>query len=158
MIKTGRLQIYPASRSQMEAAIEAESDEEMKKAYHEMLDGCLQHPGQWDWYAMWMIELHDGTHIGDLCFKGLIPDSNPEIGYGILPEYQGQGYASEAVQAAVIWAFQDPVVSAVEAETDPENTASQRVLQKCGFTPTGIIGEEGPRFLLSRHEITNRAL
>ena len=73
MIKTGRLQIYPASRSQMEAAIEAESDEEMKKAYNEMLDGCLQHPGQWDWYAMWMIELHDGTHIGDLCFKGLMP-------------------------------------------------------------------------------------
>ena len=150
MIKTRRLQIYPASRSQMEAAIEAESDEEMKKAYKEMLDGCLQHPGQWDWYAMWMIELHDGTHIGDLCFKGLIPGSNPEIGYGILPEYQGQGYASEAVQAAVIRAFQDPMVSAVEAETDPGNTASQRVLQKCGFIPTGTIGEEGPRFILSQ--------
>ena len=150
MIKTGRLQIYPASRSQMEAAIEAESDEEMKKAYNEMLDGCLQHPGQWDWYAMWMIELHDGTHIGDLCFKGLMPGSNPEIGYGILPAYQGQGYASEAVQAAVIRAFQDPMVSAVEAETDPGNTASQRVLQKCGFIPTGTNGEEGPRFILSR--------
>ncbi len=34
----------------------------------------------------------------------------------------------------------------VEAETDPENKKSQRVLEKCGFAPLGIIGEEGPRF------------
>ena len=33
------------------------------------------------------------------------------------------------------------------AETDPDNIASQRVLEKAGFAPTGEQGEEGPRFL-----------
>ena len=35
----------------------------------------------------------------------------------------------------------------VEAETEPYNKASQRVLAKCGFVPNGIIGEEGPRYV-----------
>ena len=150
MIRTERLTIYPASQEQMEAMIASEQDEELKKAYTEMLEGCLRHPDQWDWYAMWMIEKTDGTHIGDLCFKGLREDGIAEIGYGILEEYQGQGYATEAVQTACRWAFLHPDVRSLEAETDAGNAASQRVLEKCGFRPNGIIGEEGPRFTLGR--------
>ena len=148
MIKTNRLRIYPASREQMEAFIAAETDAELKKAYTEMLEGCLHHPDQRQWYAMWMIELADGTHIGDLCFKGLCANGATEIGYGILEEYQGQGYATEAVGAAVSWALQQPGVTRVEAETEPDNRASRRVLEKCGFVPSGTIGEEGPRFFV----------
>ena len=146
MIETKRLKIYPAAQEQMETFIAAETDAELKKAYTEMLEGCLQHPDQWQWYAMWMIELRDGTHIGDLCFKGLDASGMVEIGYGILEEYQGQGYATEAVGAAVLLALQQPGVSRVEAETEPGNQASQRVLEKCGFLPVGTVGEEGPRF------------
>ena len=115
-------------------------NDELKKAYCEMLEGCLSHPDQWDWYAMWMIEKTDGTHIGDLCFMGLKGNGNPEIGYGILDEFQGQGYATEAVKLALRWAFGFPEVAAVEAEADPENAASQKVLDKCGFQATGEIG------------------
>ena len=150
MIETERLRVYPATREQMEAVIAAEIDEGLKAAYTEMLAGCLRHPEQWAWYAMWMIERRDGTHVGDLCFKGFTSNNTAEIGYGILDSYQGLGYASEAVSAAVAWAFQNPELQAVEAETDPENTASQRVLKKCGFTATGETGEEGPRFAKTR--------
>lgn len=38
-------------------------------------------------------------------------------------------------------------VCAVEAETDPENVASQNVLMRAGFVKNGVIGEEGPRFV-----------
>ena len=117
-METDRIRIYPANREQMESSILAEKDDELKKAYGEMLDGCLAHPDQWDWYAMWMIEKTDGTHIGDLCFKGL-EEENPEIGYGILEEFQGNGYATEAVKLALKWAFDHPGIIAVEAETDP---------------------------------------
>ena len=41
MLSTERLRIYPASREQMEAMIASEQDEELKKAYDEMLEGCL---------------------------------------------------------------------------------------------------------------------
>ena len=146
MIETKRLKIYPAAREQMEASIAAEADAGLKKAYAEMLEGCLRYPDEWQWYAMWMIELRDGTHIGDLCFKGLGANGAVEIGYGILEEYQGQGYATEAIDATVVWALKQSNVTRVEAETEPDNRASQRVLEKCGFLPSGTVGEEGPRF------------
>ena len=134
----------------METIISSETNAELKAAYSEMLDGCLQNPDQWEWYAIWIIELSDGTHIGDLCFKGLDSNGVAEIGYGILEEYQGQGYATEAVKAALRWAFQNPNVTAIEAETDADNAASKRVLEKCGFVANGIIGKEGPRYALKR--------
>ena len=134
----------------MEAFIASQADDGLKAAYTEMLESCLQHPGQWDWYAMWMIELKDRTHVGELCFKGLDSNGAAEIGYGILEEYRGQGYATEAVKAVSAWAFQKTDVTAIEAETDAANTASKRVLEKCGFTATGETGEEGPRYVLTR--------
>ena len=118
-----------------------------------MLEGCLTHPDRWDWYAMWIIERSDGTHIGDLCFKGLEDNRNPEIGYGILDEFQGKGYATEAVKLALKWAFGHPEITAVEAESDPGNAASQRVLEKCGFKANGETGEEGPRFIVYKETI-----
>lgn len=150
IIETERIRIYPASREQMEVMIASETDAELQKAYREMLEGCRRNPDRWEWHAMWMIELPDGTHIGDLCFKGLDASGTAEIGYGILEEYQGQGYATEAVQAALRWAFLRPEVKEIEAETDPENKASQRVLEKCGFAPNGKFGEEGPRYTCKR--------
>ena len=150
MIETERLRIYVASRCTMEHVIDATADADLKTAYQEMLDGCLAHPEQWEWYGIWMIELSDGTRVGDLCFKGLRDDGVAEIGYGILDEHQGHGYATEAVKAALTWAFAQPGVTAIEAETDSGNAASQRVLAKCGFVPNGVMGEEGPRFVLTR--------
>ena len=148
VIETKRLRIHTASEDEMKSLIENQTDEELKKAYSEMLRECLAHPENRDWYATWMIEKKDGTYIGDLCFKGLNPDGSVEIGYGITEENQGQGYATEAVEAAVSWALKQPGVCRVEAETDPENKKSQRVLEKCGFAPSGITGEEGPRFFI----------
>lgn len=152
ILETERLRLWPADRGQMEAAIAAETDPELIKAYTEMLEGCLAHPDLWEWYAMWVIEQNDGTPVGDLCFKGLPETGVPEIGYGLQEEYWGRGYATEAVRAALNWALGQPGVVAVEAETDPENAASQRVLEKCGFRPNGTLGEEGPRFTLTRSE------
>lgn len=150
MIETERLKIYVASRDAMEKLIELQTDEVLKAAYTEMLDGCLKQPDQWEWYAVWMIERKDGTNVGDLCFKGMGPTGAVEIGYGILEAYEGNGYATEAVAAAVRWAGQQPGVVRVEAETEPGNIASQRVLEKCGFAADGTIGKEGPRFVWKR--------
>ena len=69
MIENERIKIYPASQEQMKKYIVSEMDEELKKAYEEMLDGCLSHPGEWDWYAMWMIETGWNTYRRSL-FQG----------------------------------------------------------------------------------------
>ena len=150
LIETERLRLYPATREQMEAAIASTEDEGLKAAYTEMLDGCLAHPAHWAWYAMWNIEQKDGTQVGDLCFKGIAADGAVEIGYGILDAYQHRGYASEAVRAAIDWAARQPGVRVIEAESESDNAASLRVLEKCGFVPSGAMGEEGPRFVLKQ--------
>lgn len=153
MITTGRLRIFPAARGMMEETVSSEKDPELRQAYSEMLNCCLCHPDQWEWYAMWVIELAGGERVGDLCFKGLDENGVAEIGYGILEGYRGRGYATEAVAAACRWAFGHAEVRSLEAETDEGNTASQRVLEKCGFRRNGTCGEEGPRFTLTRPDI-----
>ena len=151
MLETRRLKIYASTQEIMEQFIKTQTIDVLKAAYTEMLNGCLRNPDQWEWYAIWMIELKDGTHIGELCFKGLSADGIAEIGYGISEEYRNNGYATEAVKAVLDWAFAHQEVIAVEAETDPNNTASKRVLEKCEFALNGVIGEEGARWSVSKH-------
>lgn len=144
MIETKRLKIYASSKEQMEEFIAAQSVDALKAAYSEMLNGALEHRDRWEWYAIWMIELKDGTHIGELCFKGVDEKGFAEIGYGIAGNFQGYGYATEAVCAAVDWALEQNMITCVTAEVDKDNIASRRVLEKSGFEPTGRSGEEGP--------------
>ena len=55
MIETNRLKIYAATKEMMETFIEAQTMDMLKEAYTEMLNSCLEHPEEWDWYAIWMI-------------------------------------------------------------------------------------------------------
>lgn len=157
VIETQRLLIHTASQEEMVRFIEQQTDDILITAYREMLQGCLDHPDQWIWYAIWFIEQKNGVHVGDLSFKGLHADGSVEIGYGISEEHQGNGFATEAVEAAVTWALHQPGICRVEAETEPENKASQRVLAKCGFVPSGILGEEGPRFFKTQIDQSQNA-
>lgn len=150
MLDTNRLRLHPAPREEAEQLVELQTDAEMKSAYQQMLEGGLAHRWQWVWYTPGIITLKDGTFIGDLCFKGVDTSGAAEIGYGLLPDYVGKGYATEAVSAAVRWALDQPGICRIEAETEPDNLASQRVLKKCGFTPSGIMGKEGPRFCMEK--------
>ena len=58
------------------------------------------------------------------------------------------GYMTEAVIAMTRWASEQVDVKYVEAETELDNRASQRVLEKAGFVLNGNIGVEGPRYVL----------
>ena len=114
-----------------------------------MLRGSREHPQARLWYTAWgAYRKNTGELVGDLCFKG--PSAQPEIGYGMIEAFWGRGYATESAGAMCRWALAQPGVTAVEAETAPDNAASIRVLAKLGFQPTGTLGEEGPRFLLKR--------
>lgn len=89
-------------------------------------------------WGIWIV-IHRGENVvGAAGFKGR-PDAEGtvEIGYGVAPACRGQGYATEAVQALVGWAFSHPEVKRVVAECAPDNPASIRVLDKAGFRLTG---------------------
>lgn len=148
-LETERLYLYPLSDEEMEQLIATETDPAMKQAYTEMLQGCLTAPKDRVWYAVWNMERKDapGTVVGDLCFKGVDTNGMTELGYGLRAGCCGRGYMREAVKALTAWALAQPGVTRVEAETDPHNLASQKVLACAGFVPTGTFGEEGPRFV-----------
>lgn len=76
--------------------------------------------------------------IGDLCFKGApCEDGSVEIGYGIYPAFEKRGFITEAVEVLCHWALKQKYVRSVRAETNKENIASQKVLQKNGFVFMG---------------------
>ena len=147
MIQTERLMIRAASDEEMRELIAKEPDEGVKAAYGEMLSLSIENPSLREWYAAWLITLPGGERVGELCFRGLPPDGAVELGCGLLPDFWGKGYATEAVIAVTEWALKQPGVSRIEAEAEEDNLASLRVLEKAGFVPTGERGEEGPRFV-----------
>ncbi|WP_298306039.1 GNAT family N-acetyltransferase [Flavobacterium sp.] len=64
-----------------------------------------------------------------------------EIGYMILPQYNGQGIVTEAIKAVLEYGFEDMNMHSIEAVIDPDNIASERVLQKNGFVKEAHILE-----------------
>ncbi len=74
-------------------------------------------------------------------FKGPPQFGVVEIGYSVLPQFQGQGYATEMVHALLDWVLQQPGLTLVIAEAARSNTRSQRVLHKVGFLPAGEANE-----------------
>lgn len=147
-IKTERMLLRPMTDEEIEVMAERADNDELRAAYGEMLDGCRRDPENRIWYVPWEMTLKDSyEHIGEIGFKGPVKEHSVEVGYGVMTEHEGKGYASEALKAMTQWAFGQKDVVFVEAETASDNAASQRVLEKCGFVPDGT-GEEGPRFVL----------
>ncbi|WP_184715961.1 GNAT family N-acetyltransferase [Caulobacter sp.] len=69
-----------------------------------------------------------------------------EIGWGLHPSAQGKGYAVEASEATIDWAFEHLGWTEVIHCIDPENTPSERVAQRLGAT------NRGPGQLPAPHE------
>jgi RimJ/RimL family protein N-acetyltransferase len=91
-------------------------------------------------YGFVIVDAESGEVIGTCGFKGP-PDAAGvvEIAYGIVPSFEGRGYATEAAQALVDFARHHREVRAVRAHTLPDNRASVRVLEKCGFLHMGEV-------------------
>lgn len=99
-----------------------------------------------------LVERATLTAIGQLGCKGK-PDENGsvEIGYGLIPEVWGRGYATEIVGALVFWLRKQPGVKMVTAECLATNPASIRVLQKTGFKNVERKPSEEGLLLLWEH-------
>ncbi len=85
-------------------------------------------------YAITLSE--SGAFIG---IGGIDPGSKGlRLGYWLGEPYWGRGYATEAAQALVELAFRATDIATLHVACRPENAGSRRVIEKCGFTPTGI--------------------
>lgn len=145
-IESKRLNLFPISNDEMRDLIENETIEELRQAYGEMLQGCLDHPEKRMWYAVWFMELKEnpGTIVGDFCFKGVGNDGTVEIGYGLREGFCGNGYMTEALLSISEWALKQDGVKKVIAETTEENEASKKVLQRAGFLFQDNMARKAP--------------
>jgi len=94
-------------------------------------------------YTFWIvIDKTSEIIVAELGFKG-IPNNKGEIeiGYGTMPDQQGKGYMTEAVAGMIQWAAGRADVEYILAETDENNYASIRIVQKNGFIPYNKKGE-----------------
>jgi [ribosomal protein S5]-alanine N-acetyltransferase len=91
----------------------------------------------------WAITLKgDSKLIGIIGHYRIKPENyRCEIGYMILPEYNGRGITTEAIKAVLAYGFDDLQMHSIEAVIDPGNYASERVLQKNGFVKEAHILE-----------------
>lgn len=156
-IETARLRLVLNSVDETRARIEAMSPELRKELSPDWLALLDSAESDSPWICGYsMTRRTDDAPIGECGFKGPpSPEGMVEIAYGVVPEHQGQGYATEAASGLVAYALECDVVQKVWAHTLPEPSASTQVLTKCGFTRIGqvIDPDDGPVW---RWEINRR--
>lgn len=149
-LRTERMRLLPLSLAQMQmqlddyAALERSLgarvtgnrlDGEMRTIVARSMDYMRQEAEDAIWNTDWAAILEEeATFVGGIGFKGPAnAEGEVELGYGFDAPYQNRGLATEAVKAMTKWAFAQPGVATVTAETNYTNIASARVLQKNGF-------------------------
>ena len=84
-----------------------------------------------------IIEKKDGSKIGQISHSSRGPHFL--LGYRLLPSERNKGYCTEAVKLIVDYLFLSRNLVRIQAETNPRNIASQRVLEKAGFKREGLV-------------------
>jgi ribosomal-protein-alanine N-acetyltransferase len=81
-----------------------------------------------------IIEKHSNNFIGYIGFIRIFPEHcRAEIGYALKPEYWGRGYMYETLNRMVRFGFNEINLHSIEANVNPANERSKKVLEKIGF-------------------------
>ncbi len=84
---------------------------------------------------------YNGEYVGNI---GLVPEINvyrksAELGYFIGEPYWNKGIATKAIKSICDFGFQNLDIVRIHCGVYEYNSASQRVLEKCGFKKEGIF-------------------
>jgi len=180
MIVTARMRLVPASVAVARAELTDRTEfarllstmvpdewppESLADALPLFLEWIEASPDRVGWYVWYAImrtpreaqNMLTGD-VGDILiasagFKGPPHEGTVEIGYSALPRFQGQGYATKMARALIDWAFAQPGVLRIVAETTEDNTPSVRLLHRLGSIRTELAVEPSHiRFVLNGQE------
>jgi len=107
-----------------------------------------EHPqeiGWWGWYVIAKpgVVAERATLVGSVgCSRWGIANL-PHFGYGVLPEYERRGFATESALALIEWVMAQPGVTRVEATTFERHVASIKILERCRFLNRGVPPDDG---------------
>ena len=147
-IETGRLILFPYTQENLalfNADLPAFEERFGVRYRGEELDQMLRDfllkleaeiaadPERYLFFTEFLIVLKESdVIIGSIDFKYVPKDGLTEVGYGLNPAFQGNGYMTEALRAFLEFG-KALGIRVVRADTLPDNLRSQRVLEKCGF-------------------------
>jgi [ribosomal protein S5]-alanine N-acetyltransferase len=157
-IRTPRLELRSMSEEFMQAIVDGRvedarrllgaalpahpADEEVTRWLRRRSRQVREKPGVLRWLTRAIVLRGDRIMVGNVGFHGE-PGVNGknlrgalEIGYGILPEFRGEGYATEAVAALLEWAQGEGIRHFI-ASVSPDNAPSLAIVRKLGFVRTG---------------------
>ena len=141
-MQTKNLKLVPKTLEEVHASIEAMTPADRAQLSADWLALLHASTSADPWtHGFSLVLLDSDTVVGSAGFKGPPADGVVEIAYGLSPEYEGKGYATEAAAALTAYAFDSGEVRVVRAHTLPESNASGRVLTKCGFRRIGEVIE-----------------
>lgn len=154
MLETDRLKLIPLSKHQLERYLLCDGtlEEELNLALVErtinprvyaairtrILPKMRDHSEvDFRYYTFWLSVFKPKNAIAaEIGFKGPPNERGEvEIGFATHDEFRNQNVMTETLNALCQWAFEQPDITAVVGVSDPQNTASHRVLEKNNFTP-----------------------
>ena len=150
-IRTERLLLRPARAADLDALHAMFSDPRAMRYWSTPPHASVERTREWlaatiaimpDEGEDFVVE-HDGRVIGK---AGL--HRCPVVGFIFHPDRWGRGLAFEALGAVIARAFETHGLDRIEADVDPRNAASLRLLERHGFVETGraartwLVGDE----------------
>ena len=151
VIESSRLIVRPVEERDLPALLAVNGDDEVTRflpyaSWRSLADGrawlermsVLGARGESAQFVI--IERESGLGIGTcLLFRYEEGSARAEMGYVLGRKYWGRGIMNDALTALISCAFGAYSLRRIEAEVDPRNTSSARLLEKLGFTREGLL-------------------
>ncbi|OON69317.1 GNAT family N-acetyltransferase [Hymenobacter sp. CRA2] len=141
--ETARLALRPITAADFELYFRFQTDPQVLQhigpprsaaVVQQYLDNMPHDYERWPGMGRWFtVDKATGAVVGIHLLKPLDTSAHIELGYRLLPEYWGHGYATEMGRALVQYGFQQLGLRQIVGITSPTNVASQHVLEKCGL-------------------------
>ncbi len=153
ILETGRLKLRPLTYDDAEAQYAIFSDPEVVRYWSSEVWTDMASAHEWIAHALecyrtasslrFAVEIAaTGEMVGNVNLYDFSERNRRcEIGYAFGSAHWGQGYALEALEAALDYGFRMLDLNRVEADVDPGNPASSRLLEKLGFRKEGYMPE-----------------
>lgn len=151
VIETERLILRPLAIEDAEELLAIFSDPEVMKYWNtapwSSIEDALKFINESNEAMLRQESLTLGIHLkltGDLIGKCMLfgyakESKRAEIGFGLSRLHWGSGYVGEAGRALIEYGFNKLGLRRIEAEIDPENKSSAKVLERLGFTREGLL-------------------
>ena len=149
-LPTKRLELIDINQSHLTDYYNIFKDEKVTK-YYNMIPFKNEEEAQKyiDWFQSrfkdklgirWGIKLKDNKRIiGTAGFNNYQRNHRANLGYDLHVDFWNKGYITEALSEILYFGFEMLEINRIEAEVMQGNVASERVLEKLGFTNEGVL-------------------